>query len=156
MLGTPELKARVSRIQETIWYSILILLLATIAGGLVIYELTHRGELSEEFLARSEGIDFAIGLVFMTDFLLTIWIVPKKLVYLFSLSGFLNFLSSFPLEENGYRLLRLLRFTRGVRMAQAGLQSQQELAKQQELRQQRDKTTKLATIEREGRITNSA
>jgi hypothetical protein len=135
-----QFKRKLQKFQDNIWYSVFMLVAVAVAAVLVIYELAHKHSISPGLLKLSQDIDFYISFMFMLDFLITLYIVPQKLKYIFSFDGFMNFITAYPFNNATYRALRVLRFTRVIRGIQAALQGEQVVVAHQEAKKRQEET----------------
>ncbi len=107
------------KIQNNIWYSIIMVFLAFFSIGLLSYELFYPGVTERgHFLARTT--DLIIAYIFLADFFAGL-IFTKGLkgrgVYL--KNNWLNLASSIPITNDFARTFRLLRVFRALRIIRA-------------------------------------
>jgi len=102
-----------SYVQNRLWYIILIAILAFASGFMFLYDYFWK-DLSPITVELLYNLDLAIAYIFLTDFLVSMFFSGKGLMYI--PKNLLDFLGSLPFSDGFFRVLRILRFTRLVRV----------------------------------------
>jgi|GEM_PF-2135070 len=102
-----------SYVQNRLWYIILIAILAFASGFMFLYDYFGK-DLSPITVELLYNLDLAIAYIFLTDFLVSMFFSGKGLMYI--PKNLLDFLGSLPFSDGFFRVLRILRFTRLVRV----------------------------------------
>jgi hypothetical protein len=112
----------VTEVQHSLWYATVMLVLALLSGGVLIYEILSPGTPS---LVLWLQIDLIITFIFLTDFLTGLLFdrsYPNRREYL--KDNWLNLVSSIPITTEVTSFLRILRAVRALRvikLVRAGL-----------------------------------
>ena len=104
------MKRHIARIREHILYSILIVLLALISAGLLVFEISSH--LYAEQLVLLHRIDHLIALIFFADFVVGISTATDRRHYL--RHNWPDLIAAIPLSGSAFQSLRLLRVIRVV------------------------------------------
>lgn len=107
-----SLEKSLAYVQNRLWYIITMALLAIISAVMLIYEFY--GNVSESTKILLQDLDLAIAYIFLTDFVLAMVLSRRGLKYI--KENWMDFLGSIPLSDNLFRAMRILRFTRLVRV----------------------------------------
>ncbi len=108
----------ITRVQNSAWYTSLIIVLALFSLGVLLYEW-----LGESTLVQLEtllAIDLIIAYIFLADFVVGLFLnrsYASKSAYF--KSNWLNLFSSIPVTTEVTQLLRILRIWRAVRVLRA-------------------------------------
>ena len=122
-MGIEDNKATIRRIFESMTYSIALGVIVLAASVLIAYEFLLAERLSEDVQWLLLEIDFFVSFLFLIDYAVGLWLAMKKKNYIFSWAGALNLLSSVPFPQGTLqflRVLKLLRASRGIRIAMQG------------------------------------
>ena len=122
-MGIEDNKATIRRIFDSMTYSIVLGVIVLVASVLIAYEFLFAERLSEDAQWLLLEIDFFVSFLFLIDYAVGLWLARKKKKYVFSWAGALNLLSSVPFPQGTLqflRVLKLLRASRGIRIAMQG------------------------------------
>ncbi|MEX2145361.1 MAG: ion transporter [Candidatus Spechtbacterales bacterium] len=111
--GNFSIQNAISILQGSILYQLLMALLALLSGGMLLYEF-FGNNVSEETISLMDKLDLSIAYVFLTDFCVSVLFAGKKLLYI--KQNWLDLISSIPLSDGLFRVLRIARFIRLVRL----------------------------------------
>lgn len=106
---------------HSVWYAILIALLAFIGAGLLLFELFYPGLMPED-IELIQTLDLVIAWIFLTDFAVGFALSGRtwKERYRYFTHNWINLVSSIPITSEATRALRILRILRAVRIIRAG------------------------------------
>lgn len=107
----------IGSIQNKLWYQASFAVLAFLSAGMFLYEIFDK-HLAREVIQNMDIFDFMIAWVFLVDFLLGVLLAPKKLRHI--KTNWLDLVSAIPFSEGVFRAMRILRFTRLMRLIRAG------------------------------------
>lgn len=107
-------------VQESLWYALTFVVLATAGLALLIYEFTPFA--TPEMVVLTGRLDFAIAWIFFSDFILGMVFNNGGLSYLqYVRKNWVDLLASIPLSYDMARVLRILRIFRALRIISASL-----------------------------------
>lgn len=115
----PETKAELIQkrktlhwLKESFWTNIIIILLAFLSVGLLVYELSANHSKATIIIIHS--LDIFIAMIFLLDFFFGLYLAQNKKTYF--KSSWPELLSSIPVTQGIFRSLRVLRILRLVRI----------------------------------------
>ena len=100
-------------IQNRLWYIIVIAILAFASGFMFLYDYFGK-DLSPLTIDLLYDLDLAIAFIFLADFCVSMFFSGRGLRYI--PENLLDFLGSLPFSDGFFQVLRILRFTRLVRV----------------------------------------
>lgn len=109
---TEVLRSPLSALKENLGVDLVIILLALLSVGLLVFELSAK--LLPEQIVLIQRIDLGIALIFLLDFAIGLHLAVSKKEYF--LRNWPDLLASIPVSEGVFRSLRMLRMLRVVRV----------------------------------------
>lgn len=100
------------KLDENVWIDLSVIVLALISVGLLIFEISS--DLATSQVALIHAIDFVICLVFLSDFVLGLYVADNK--KLFIRRRWPDLVASIPVPTGLFRSLRVLRLLRLLRV----------------------------------------
>jgi hypothetical protein len=120
MFSLPKFKLCLSCVQNSPWYALTFVILATTGLSLLIYEFTPWAR--PDIVLVTGRLDFAIACLFFCDFILGMVFNNGGLTYLrYVQKNWLDLLASIPLTYDMARMLRILRIFKALRIISASL-----------------------------------
>ena len=105
-------KDQIRRVKENLWADFVIILLAMISVGLLVFELS--ADLLAEQVALIRALDLLISFIFLADFAAGLWLAEDRWRHF--RRNWPDLLASIPISEGLFRSLRMLRLIRLVRV----------------------------------------
>jgi hypothetical protein len=111
----PRIQNLITTVQQSLWYSTLLVALALMSVVLLVLELTTAP--SEETISLWQSIDLAVAYVFLFDFIIGWWgNRTYSSTRAYWRENWLNLVSSIPITNEVTSLLRFLRIFRAVKV----------------------------------------
>jgi type II secretory pathway component PulF len=112
-----KIKQSLSYIQSRLWYIITIAIMAFTSGAMLIYEFLAKNA-DPILISVFQDLDLAIAYIFLTDFIVALYLSPMN-KFRYIRQNWLDLLGSIPFSDGLFRAMRILRFTRLVRLLRA-------------------------------------
>jgi type II secretory pathway component PulF len=110
-----NLRLLVTSVQSGVWYTLLVIVLALISLGFLVYEWLPGAE--EEIIMLGDEIDLYVAYVFLLDFLMGLGFnTSYRNTRHYWRENWLNLVSSIPVTSEFTQALRVLRVLRAVRV----------------------------------------
>lgn len=115
------IQEKVNAAIHSVWYAVVIAVLALAGAGLLAFEVLYPG-LSPEHIALIHTLDLAIAWIFLTDFAVGFLLSGKtwRERFAYASHNWINLASSIPITSEATRALRILRVLRAFRIIRAG------------------------------------
>lgn len=108
----------VTYLQQNLWYSLLIVILAFLSIAMLAYEFVPNADPDRILLFQQ--LDIIIACIFLTDFFMGLFFNRSMSSKDFFKLNWLNLISSIPVTSDMTRVLRILRIFRAFRVIRAG------------------------------------
>jgi voltage-gated potassium channel len=109
--------ARIERLHESLWKEVIIVFLALLSVGLLIYELSN--ELAPDQTALIHTLDLLICTVFLADFAIGLTLATSRRHYI--RHNWVDLIAAIPLSDGVFRSLRSVRILRLVRIVRVAV-----------------------------------
>lgn len=109
----------ITSLQDSVWYALIIALLAILSIVMLGYELSPYSQ--PAYVELFQRIDIVIAYIFLTDFFSGLFFNTKYNWRTYWKYNWLNLVSSIPVTADTIRILRILRIIRAFRVIRAGM-----------------------------------